>query len=668
MDSSTLDVLHDSGNQDIFSVADSVHLDLFSHKVFVHKDRMLLGDLVDNADIFVHILVAHRNPHSLAAKHVGRTNQDRISQIVGRLLRLLGGKYRVSLGSGDLTLLKDAVEELSVLCRVHILSGCSHDLNAHLHKGFCQLNGGLSSELHHSAVRFFDIDDILHVFRGKRLEVQLIRYVEVCTYRLRVIVDDDRFISFFSEGPGTVYGAEVKLNTLADTDGSGTKHEDFLPVLCARRFILCIRSSVNRVIIRCGCGKLGGAGVDHLIGGLNLVSGSQRLDLFLCTSAELSDHMVREFQTFRLQKKVSCQRLCLQSLLHFYQHRDLIDKPPVDFRDTVDIFSGDIPADRFRDFPDPAVVHHGQLFDQFVLVQSCEIIGHQAVHMLFQRADRFHQSALKVAADTHYLAGSFHLSGERSLGCDKLVKRQTGDLHHAVVQHGFETCVGLARNRVGDLVQCVSQGDLRRNLGDGISGSLTCQRGRTAYTGIYFDDTVLKAVGMKGVLNVTSAGDPQLCDDIQSGRTEHLVFLVSKSLGRRYHDGVSCVYAYRVNILHIADSDTVARAVAHYFIFNLFPSGNAAFHQNFSHTGKSEAVLQDFSQLVLVVGDSTAAASQSISRTEYHRIADGICESKTVLHGSHYFGSRNRLADLLHGIFEFLTVLGFADRLRRRTD
>ena len=334
----------------------------------------------------------------------------------------------------------------------------------------------------------------------------------------------------------------------------------------------------------------------------------------------------------------------------------------------MDIFPGDIPADRFRDLPDPAVVHHGQLFDQFILVQSCEIIGHQAVHMLFQRADRFHQSSLKVAADAHYLAGSFHLSGERSLGCDKLVKRQTGNLHHAVVQHGFETCVGLARNRVGDLVQCVSQGDLRRNLGDGISGSLTCQRGRTAYTGIYFDDTVLKAVGMKGVLNVTSAGDPQLCDDIQSGRTEHLVFLVSKSLGRRYHDGVSCVYAYRVNILHIADSDTVARAVAHYFIFNLFPSGNAAFHQNFSHTGKSEAVLQDFSQLVLIVGDSAAAASQSISRTEYHRIADGVCESETVLHGSHYFGSRYGLADLFHGIFEFLTVLGFADRLRRRTD
>ena len=246
---------------------------------------MLLGDLVDNTDIFIHILIAHRDPHSLAAEHVGRTYQDRVSQIIGRLLRLLGGKYRVSLGSGDLTLFKDAVEKLSVLCRVHVLSGCSHDLNAHLHKGFCQLNGGLSSELHHSAVRFFDIDDILHIFRSKRLEVQLIRYVEVRTYRLRVIVDNDRFIAFFGESPGTVYGAEVKLNTLADTDGSGTKHEDFLPVLCACRFILCIRSSVNRVIIRCGCGKLGGAGVDHLIGGLNLVSCSQRLDLFLCTSA-----------------------------------------------------------------------------------------------------------------------------------------------------------------------------------------------------------------------------------------------------------------------------------------------------------------------------------------------------------------------------------------------
>ena len=71
MDSRSLNVLHDAGDEDVLAVADGVHLDLLAHDVFVNQDGMLLSNLVDDADEFVDVLVVYGNLHSLAAQHVG---------------------------------------------------------------------------------------------------------------------------------------------------------------------------------------------------------------------------------------------------------------------------------------------------------------------------------------------------------------------------------------------------------------------------------------------------------------------------------------------------------------------------------------------------------------------------------------------------------------------
>ena len=76
MDTGTLDMLHDAGDQDVCTVTDSVYLNLLTHDIFVYQDRMLLGDLVDDADKFINILIIDGNLHSLSAKHIGGTNQN----------------------------------------------------------------------------------------------------------------------------------------------------------------------------------------------------------------------------------------------------------------------------------------------------------------------------------------------------------------------------------------------------------------------------------------------------------------------------------------------------------------------------------------------------------------------------------------------------------------
>ena len=75
----------------------------------------------------------------------------------------------------------------------------------------------------------------------RRFKIQLICDIEVRADRLRVVVDDNRLIAFFCKGPGAVYGTEVKLDTLADTDRTGTKHQNFLLSACLHRLIFTVR-------------------------------------------------------------------------------------------------------------------------------------------------------------------------------------------------------------------------------------------------------------------------------------------------------------------------------------------------------------------------------------------------------------------------------------------
>ena len=465
-----------------------------------------------------------------------------------------------------------------------------------------------------------------------------------------------------------MHRAEIKLNSLPDADWAGSKNKNLLFIFCRVRLIFRIGASVNRIIVRCCRRELSCAGVYHFICRADFVSLAKSADLRLSSAAEISNHIIREFQALRLQKKFSCQGLCFQRLFHLNKHSNFIYKPSVDFCNTVNILFGNIPPDSLGYFPDAAVIHHRQLLNQFILIQTGKVVGHQTVHMLFQGTDRFHKSALKIAADAHDFSGCLHLGGQSSLGRNKFIERQTGNFYHAVIQHRFKVCVGFSCNCIWNLIQGIAQSDLGRHLCNGISCRFAGKSRRTADTGIHLDNAVLEAVRVEGILHVAASGDAQLRNNIQGGGSKHLILFIAKGLGRRYHDRVSCMNSNRVDIFHIADSNTVSCTVAHYFILNFFPACNAALHKHFSHTGKTETVFQDLSQLVFIIGDSSAASAKCISRAQNHRIPYGIGKGKSVLHCGYYLGSRYRLPDFFHGIFKFLTVLRFADRLRRSPD
>ena len=242
VDTGTLDMLHDARDQDVLTVADRIDLELGTTDVLIDEDRVLLCDLVDLADVLVDILIADRDTHAGTTEYVGRTYQYRVAQHMGRFLRFLCRKYGLTCGTLATGLLENLIETLTVLCGIDVVLLGSEDRYTHLLEGIGQLDSGLSTELNDRSVRLLHIYNVPYIFRCQRLEVELIRDIEVRGNGLRVIVDDDGLIALTLELPCTVYRAEIELDTLADTDRAGAEDEYLL-------FLVRIAEGTGRLVL-----------------------------------------------------------------------------------------------------------------------------------------------------------------------------------------------------------------------------------------------------------------------------------------------------------------------------------------------------------------------------------------------------------------------------------
>ena len=266
----------------------------------------------------------------------------------------------MSLWSWNLAFFQDLIKELAVFRCIYIFCRCSQNLHTHLNQSFRQFNGSLSTKLNHCSIRLLNIYYILNIFRSQRLEIQLICNIKVSTYCLRVIVDDNCLISFLGKCPCTMYRAEVKLNTLTNTDRTGTKYQDFFLIRCCCSFVLCLLITVYGIIIWCLCCKLCCTGINHLISCFNSPFLTECFYLCLGLSGKVCNDIIREFHTFCFQKKLFCKLLALQCLLHLYQDRNLINKPPVNLGNIMQLFLRHISADSLCNLPDSAVIHNLQ--------------------------------------------------------------------------------------------------------------------------------------------------------------------------------------------------------------------------------------------------------------------------------------------------------------------
>ena len=89
-------------------------------------------------------------------------------------------------------------------------------------------------------------------------------------------------------------GTEIELDTLTDTDRTGTENQNLFLAVGLNCFIL---TAEYGIVIRSLCLELCGTGINHLISGYDIVFITKILDLLLGLSGEAGDDIVRELQS-----------------------------------------------------------------------------------------------------------------------------------------------------------------------------------------------------------------------------------------------------------------------------------------------------------------------------------------------------------------------------------
>ena len=88
-----------------------------------------------------------------------------------------------------------------------------------------------------------------------------------------------------------MYGAVIKLDTLSDTDRTGTKYQYLFLWIGFDGFVL---ASEYGIVVRCGCLKLCGTGIYHLECCHDTIFITHVMDLFFGLSGQFCNNAVRE--------------------------------------------------------------------------------------------------------------------------------------------------------------------------------------------------------------------------------------------------------------------------------------------------------------------------------------------------------------------------------------
>ena len=281
----------------------------------------------------------------------------------------------------------------------------------------------------------------------------------------------------------------------------------------------------------------------------------------------------------------------------------------------------------------------------------------QPVYADFQRAHCLQNGALEVTVHRHDLACRLHLGAKRMIGKNKFIKRPARELHDAVIQGRLKAGLCLLRNRIGDFIQGIADRDFCRYLRNGIARGLGGQRRGSADTRIYLNDIVLVAVRVQSILRIAAALDAELTNNAQARTAEHLILMICERLGRCHDDAVTGMHTNRIEILHIADGDTVVIAIAHDLVLDFLPAGHTALDEHLADHAVLEALDDNFNELFLVIGNAAAGSAHRIGRTHDDRIADLIGKGNRRCNIFNNGAFRNRLIQLLHGFLEKLTIL-----------
>ena len=307
MDAGLLDMLHDARDEGVLAVAKAIDVDLDgAGEIGVEEQRVFSEQRVDLAGLVVgvflldvlrhqaghgveqvglqHALVVD-DLHGAAAEHVGRAHDEREAEPLRDGARLLDRPGDAVLRLHEVEAVQELLEAVAVLGEVDHVGGRAEDRDAGLFQRVGELQRRLSAELHDDAeqlaVGLFGAQDLQHILRRQRLEIEAVRGVVVGRHGLGVAVDHDRLVAGVAQREGGVAAAIVELDALADAVRPAAEDDDFL----ARRNLrfgagLADEGRlVGGIHVGGGRGEFGGACVDALVDRVDAEPGAMGGDM-----------------------------------------------------------------------------------------------------------------------------------------------------------------------------------------------------------------------------------------------------------------------------------------------------------------------------------------------------------------------------------------------------
>src|SRR6185295_18071738 len=107
-----------------------------------------------------------------------------------------------------------------------------------------EIQWSLSAKLNDHTFRFFDIDDVHHIFESERLEVESIGSVVISRDCFRIAVDHDGLESGFVQRKRSMTTTIVKLDSLPDAVRTRAEDHD-LALIGRRGFVFSLISRVK---------------------------------------------------------------------------------------------------------------------------------------------------------------------------------------------------------------------------------------------------------------------------------------------------------------------------------------------------------------------------------------------------------------------------------------
>ena len=244
MDAGLLDVLHDAGDEGVLAVAEAIDVDFGGvGQIAVDQQRALFRDDEFGRPVEIggkprHVAVELRavahDLHGAAAEHVGRADHHRIADLVGDGARGARRGGDAVLRLAQLERVEQLLEALAVLGEIDHVGRGAEDRHLGLLQRLGELERRLPAELHDDAVQravgALGVDDLQHVFRRQRLEIEPVGGVVVGRHRLRIAVDHDGLVARLLQREAGVAAAIVELDALADAVRPAAEDDDLLLV------------------------------------------------------------------------------------------------------------------------------------------------------------------------------------------------------------------------------------------------------------------------------------------------------------------------------------------------------------------------------------------------------------------------------------------------------